>query len=42
MTNDTIDWQVSLMEGRVGNIFITSVSGHISPLKDGRDLRRFI
>ncbi len=29
MTNDAIDWQVSLMEERVGNIFITSASGRI-------------
>lgn len=43
MTKDSIDWQVSLMEGRVGSIFITSVSGHISTETDtmgagGKDL----
>lgn len=30
MSKDAIDWQVPLMEERVGNIFITSVSGRIS------------
>ncbi len=30
MSNDAIDWQVSLMEERVRNVFITSVSGHMS------------
>lgn len=30
MSNDAIDWQVSLMEERVRNILTTSVSGHMS------------